>query len=196
MKKVGRVGGKAILYFEVISTFALAIGLLVVNVLKPGQGFNVKPQDLDPALVADYQHKAAATNATDIFTHIIPQTFADAFSSNGDLLQVLLVAILFGYALSHVGERGKPVYTFVQSLSHVFFKIVNVIMLAAPVGAFGAMAFTISKFGVASLAPLLKLMGCFYLTCLLFIFVVLGTVARYVGFSIFKFCFITFETNS
>ncbi len=187
MKKVGRVGGKALLYFEVVSTFALAIGLVVVNILKPGSGFNVKPQDLDPSLIADYQHKAAATSALDIFTHIIPKTFADAFSGNGDLLQVLLIAILFGYALSHVGEHGKPVYTFIQSLSHVFFKIVNVIMLAAPVGAFGAMAFTIAKFGLGSLAPLLKLMGCFYLTCLLFIAIVLGSIAWYVGFSVWRF---------
>jgi aerobic C4-dicarboxylate transport protein len=187
MRKVGRVGGKAILYFEVVSTFALAIGLLVVNVLRPGHGFNVNPASLDPSLVADYQQKAAATSALGVFSHIIPQTFADAFSGNGDLLQVLLVAILFGYALSHIGERGKPVYTFIQSLSHVFFKIVNVIMLFAPVGAFGAMSFTVAKFGIRSFGPLLELMGCFYLSCLLFIGVVLGLIAHFVGFNIWRF---------
>jgi aerobic C4-dicarboxylate transport protein len=187
MKKVGRVGGKAILYFEIVSTFALAIGLIIVNVVRPGHGFNVNPADLDPSLVADYQHKAAMTSAFDIFTHIIPTTFADAFTGNGDLLQVLLIAILFGYALSHVGEKGNPVFAFVQSISTVFFKIVNVIMLAAPVGAFGAMAFTVSKFGLRSFGPLLELMGCFYATCLIFIFLVLGTIAYTVGFSIWHF---------
>jgi aerobic C4-dicarboxylate transport protein len=187
MKKVGRVGGKALLYFEIVSTFALAIGLLVVNLAKPGSGFNVNPSDLDPSLVADYQHKAIATSTLDIFTRIVPATFTDAFSSNGDLLQVLLISILFGYALSHVGDKGKPVYTFLQSLSHVVFKIVNVIMFFAPVGAFGAMAFTVAKFGLKSFAPLLQLMGCFYLTCLLFIGLVLGLIAWFVGFNVWRF---------
>ncbi len=187
MRKVGRVGGKAILYFEIVSTFALAIGLIVVNVLKPGKGFNVDPTTLDPALVADYQQKAQATSPLDIFTHIIPKTFADAFTGSGDLLQILLIAILFGYALSHIGEKGKPVTGFISSISHVFFKIVNLIMQLAPIGAFGAIAFTVAKFGIRSFGPLLQLMGCFYLTCLIFIFGVLGLIARFTGFSLFKF---------
>ena len=187
MKKVGRVGGKALLYFEVVSTFALAIGLLVVNVLKPGAGFNVDPATLDASLVADYQTKAHATSTIDIIRHIIPRTFADAFTGSGDLLQVLLIAILFGYALSHIGEKAKPVHAFVSSISHVFFKIVNVLMQLAPIGAFGAMAFTTAKFGFKSFGPLVSLMGCFYLTCLIFIFGVLGLIAYVTGFSIVRF---------
>ncbi len=187
LKKVGRVGGKAILYFEVVSTFALAIGLIVVNVLKPGSGFNVSLASLDPSLIADYQQKAQATSALDIVTHLIPRTFVDAFAGSGDLLQILVVAILFGYALSHVGEQGKVVTTFLESLSKVFFKIVNVIMQFAPIGALGAMAFTMAKFGFRSLGPMLQLMGCFYLSCLLFIGLVLGAIAWFVGFNIFRF---------
>jgi aerobic C4-dicarboxylate transport protein len=189
MKKVGRVGGKALLYFEVVSTFALAIGLIVVNVLKPGQGFNVDPSKLDATLIADYQHKAASTGRFAMLTHVIPSTFADAFSGSGDLLQVLLVAILFGYALTHLGEKGRVVREFIQVLSQVFFKIVNVLMLFAPIGAFGAMAFTIATFGLRSFGPLLEMMGCFYLTCLLFIAIVLGLIAKWVGFNVWRFIF-------
>lgn len=187
MKKVGRVGGKALLYFEVVSTFALAIGLLVVNILKPGKGFNVDPSKLDVSLIADYQHQAAATSRFSMFTHLIPKTFTDAFSGNGDLLQVLLVAILFGYALMHTGEKGRVVREFIQALSQVFFKIVNVLMLFAPIGAFGAMAFTIATFGIRSFGPLLEMMGCFYLTCFLFIAIILGSIAKWIGFSVWRF---------
>lgn len=181
LKKVGRVGGKAILHFEIVSTFALAIGLLVVNVFKPGKGFNVDVASFDASLVADYQHKAQATSAIEIFTHLIPRTFGDAFTGSGDLLQILVVAILFGYALSHIGEKGQIVYSFMSSLSQVFFKIVNVLMQFAPIGAFGAMAFTTATFGFKALSPMLQLMGCFSLTCVLFIVVVLGPIAWSTG---------------
>jgi len=186
MKKIGRVGGKALLYFEVVSTFALAIGLVVANVAKPGAGFNVDPAHLDSSSIAQYTTNAHAQTTTEFIMHIIPTTFVDAFAT-GNILQVLLVAILFGFALSMMGERGRPVTKLIDDVSHVIFGIVNIIMKVAPLGAFGAMAFTIGKYGIASLLPLAKLMGSFYLTCALFIFIVLGTIARFTGFSIFKF---------
>jgi aerobic C4-dicarboxylate transport protein len=186
MKKIGRVGGKALLYFEVVSTFALAIGLIVANVAKPGAGFNVDPAHLDSSAIAQYTTNAHAQTTTEFIMHIIPTTFVDAFAT-GNILQVLLVAILFGFALSMMGERGRPVTKLIDDVSHVIFGIVNIIMKVAPLGAFGAMAFTIGKYGIASLLPLAKLMGSFYLTCALFIFVVLGAIARFTGFSIFKF---------
>jgi len=186
MKKIGRVGGKALQYFEVVSTFALAIGLVVANVAKPGAGFNVDPAHLDSSSIAQYTTNAHAQTTTEFIMHIIPTTFVDAFAT-GNILQVLLVAILFGFALSMMGERGRPVTKFIDDISHVIFGIVNIIMKVAPLGAFGAMAFTIGKYGIASLLPLAKLMGSFYLTCALFIFIVLGTIARFTGFSIFKF---------
>ena len=187
LKKVGRVGVKAIVYFEVVSTFALAIGLMVVSVLKPGKGFNVNPATLDPQMVSEYAKKAQEQSATDFILHIIPKTFLDAFSASGDLLQVLLIAILFGFAMNRMGEKARPVHQFVESASHIFFSIVNVIMKFAPLGAGGSMAFTIGKYGIASLKPMAALMGSFYLACGIFIFVVLGIIARYGGFSIFKF---------
>jgi aerobic C4-dicarboxylate transport protein len=186
MKKIGRVGGKALLYFEIVSTFALAIGLIVANVIKPGAGFNADPHTLDTKAIAEFTAKAKAQSTTDFVMNIIPNTFVDAFAK-GDILQVLLIAILFGFALSLLGERGKPITKFIDDLSHVIFGVVGIIMKAAPIGAFGAMAFTIGKFGLASLLPLARLMGSFYLTCFLFIVVVLGLIARYTGFSIFRF---------
>jgi aerobic C4-dicarboxylate transport protein len=186
MKKVGRVGGKALLYFEVISTFALAIGLLVANLLKPGAGFNVDPATLDTHAIAEYTAKTKSLNTIDFLMNVIPNTFVDAFAK-GDILQVLLIAILFGVALSLLGERGRPITKFVDDLSHVIFGIVGLVMKAAPIGAFGAMAFTIGKYGIASLLPLGKLVGSFYLTCALFVVIVLGIVAKLVGFSIFRF---------
>lgn len=187
MKKVGRVGGKALLYFEVISTFALIIGLTVVNVVRPGAGFNVQPGTLDANAVADYAKRAATQNTGDFILHVIPTTFLDAFTGSGDLLQVLFVAILFGYAMMHMGASGKIVHQFIEACSHIFFAMMNTLMKLAPVGAGGAMAFTIGRYGVAALRPLALLMGSFYLTCLLFIFVVLGTVATLTGFSILRF---------
>ena len=186
MKKIGRVGGKALLYFEVVSTIALAIGLLVANVVRPGDGFNANPATLDTAAIAQYTDKAKSQSMTDFVLNIIPNTAVDAFAK-GDILQVLLFAILFGFALSILGERGRPVTKFIDDLSHVIFGIVGLIMKVAPIGAFGAMAFTIGKFGLGSLLPLAKLMGAFYLTCGLFIVIVLGLIARFTGFSIFRF---------
>lgn len=186
MKKIGRVGGKALIYFEVVSTFALAIGLIVANVAKPGAGFNVDPAHLDSSSIAQYTTNAHAQTTTEFIMHIIPTTFVDAFAT-GNILQVLLVAILFGFALSMMGERGRPVTKLIDDVSHVIFGIVNIVMKVAPIGAFGAMAFTIGKYGIASLLPLAKLMGSFYLTCALFVFVVLGLIAKFTGFSIFKF---------
>ena len=186
MKKIGRVGGKALLYFEVVSTLALAIGLIVANVIRPGDGFNADPATLDTKAIAEFTVKAKAQTTTEFLLNIIPNTAVDAFAK-GDILQVLLFAILFGFALSMLGERGRPVTKLIDDLSHVVFGVVGIVMKVAPIGAFGAMAFTIGKFGLASLLPLLKLMGSFYLTCGLFVFVVLGIIARLTGFSIFRF---------
>jgi aerobic C4-dicarboxylate transport protein len=187
MKKVGRVGAKAIVYFEIVSTFALGIGLVVANVLKPGSGFNADPAALDPRAVSEYAKKAQDQSVVDFVMHIIPKTFLDAFTGSGDLLQVLLISVLFGFAMNRLGEKGKPVHHFIESASHIFFSIVNVIMKFAPIGAGGAMAFTIGKYGLDSLKPLMALMGSFYLTCGLFVLCVLGLIARFTGFSIIKF---------
>lgn len=187
VKKVGRVGVKAIIYFEVVSTFALIIGLFVVNTLRPGDGFNVDPATLDASAVAKYAQQAEEQSTVQFLLGIIPKTFTDAFTGNGDLLQVLLVSLLFGFALIGLGESGKPVLSLLDSVSKVFFRMMGLIMRAAPIGAGGAMAFTIGKYGVESLGPLLKLMGSFYLTCVLFVVIVLGLIARFTGFSIFKF---------
>ena len=187
MKKVGRVGGKALLYFEVVSTFALAIGLVVANVLQPGKGFNVDPATLDGKAVADYARVAATQSTTDFVLHIIPRTFFDAFTGSGDLLQVLFVAVLFGYAMTHLGKEGNAVHAVIETSSHVFFKMMNTLMKVAPLGAGGAMAFTIGRYGLASLKPLAALMGSFYLTCALFVLVVLGSIAALTGFSIVRF---------
>ena len=186
MKKVGRVGGKALLYFELVSTLALVIGLLVANIAKPGAGFNADLSTLDTKAIDGFTAKAHAQSTVDFILNIIPNTFIDAFAK-GDILQVLLIAILFGFSLAAMGEKGKPVFDFVEQVSHVLFGIVNSVMKLAPLGAFGAMAFTIGKYGVGSLVPMAKLMGAFYITCGLFIFVVLGAIARYTGFSIVKF---------
>jgi len=186
MKKVGRVGGKALLYFEVVSTFALAIGLLVANVIKPGAGFNVNAATLDTHAIAQYTDKTKSLTTVDFLMNIIPNTFVDAFAK-GEILQVLLIAILFGFSLSMLGERGRPLTRFIDDMSHAIFGVVNIIMKAAPIGAFGAMAFTIGKYGVKSLIPLASLVGSFYLTCFLFVVIVLGTIARLTGFSIFRF---------
>jgi len=189
MKKVGRVGGKALLYFEVVSTLALIIGLMVMNFFRPGDGFNVDPKTLDAKAVANYAKAATEQNTVDFILHIIPKTFTDAFTGSGDLLQVLLVAILFGYAIVHLGKVGQQVHHFVEECSHIFFAMMNTIMKAAPLGAGGAMAFTIGKYGIGALKPLAALMGSFYLTCVLFVVIVLGSIAALVGFNIFRFIF-------
>jgi len=187
MKKVGRVGGKALIYFEVISTFALIIGLVVMAVIRPGDGFHIDPQTLDAKAVATFAKAAHEQSAIDFFLHIIPKTVFDAFTGSGDLLQVLLVAILFGYAMIRMGKKGEMVFHFIEQCSGIFFAMMNSIMKLAPIGAGGAMAFTIGKYGIAALRPLAALMGSFYLTCFLFVIVVLGTVAALTGFSILKF---------
>lgn len=187
MKKVGRVGGKALIYFEVVSTIALAIGVIVANVFQPGAGFNADPATLDANAVADYAKRATTQTTTAFILRIIPATFLDAFTGSGDLLQVLFIAVLFGYAMTHMGKRGEIVHQFIESASHIFFAMMNALMKLAPIGAGGAMAFTIGRYGVEALRPLALLMGSFYLTCLLFVLVVLGSIAAYTGFSIVRF---------
>ncbi|MCE4060889.1 dicarboxylate/amino acid:cation symporter [Pandoraea sputorum] len=187
MKKVGRVGGKALIYFEVVSTLALVIGLVATHVLKPGAGFNVDINSLDPKAIAGYAAKAAHGDTfTDFLLHLIPNTITDAFAK-GEILQILVIAILFGAALGAIGERGRVVTSWIDSVSGVLFRVVHIITKVAPLGAFGAMAFTIGKYGIASLVPLAKLMGTFYLTSFLFVIVVLGLIAKFTGFSIFRF---------
>lgn len=186
MKKVGRVGGKALLYFEVVSTFALVIGLFVANFLHPGAGFNVDPATLDSSAITQYTAKAHDQSIIDFLLNIIPSTFVDAFAK-GDILQVLLIATLFGFSLSLLGEKSRGVTHLIEEISTAVFGVVALIMKAAPIGAFGAIAFTIGKYGIVSLLPLAKLMGSFYLTCGLFIFIVLGSITRMTGFSIWHF---------
>src|SRR5712691_3792268 len=186
LKKVGRVGGMALLYFEVVSTIALLIGLLVGNVVHPGSGFNVNVATLDAKSVADYAGQAKAQSVTEFLLHIIPTTVVDAFAK-GDILEVVFVALLFGFALSAAGARAKPLVALFDSLTHVVFAITNILMKFAPIGAFGAMAYTVGKFGLASLGPLARLIGTFWLTSVLFVFIVLGAIAWAAGFSIFRF---------
>ncbi len=186
MKKVGKTGGLALLYFEVVSTFALIIGLVLVNVFKPGEGMNVDVSTLDTKAIAAYTGPGKMVGTTDFILNIIPSTVVDAFAK-GEILQVLLIAVMFGFALHRFGGRGTLVFDFIEKTSHVLFTIVGFIMKVAPIGAFGAMAFTIGAYGVDSLVSLGKLMAAFYATCLIFIFVVLGTIARVHGFSIWKF---------
>jgi aerobic C4-dicarboxylate transport protein len=186
MKKVGRVGGKALLYFEVVSTLALLIGLVVGNVVHPGSGLNVDPATLDPKAVAEYAGQAKAQNVTEFLVHIIPNTVVDAFT-RGDILQVLFVSLLFGFALSLAGPRCKPLLDVLDALSRVVFGVVAILMRFAPIGAFGAMAFTIGKYGLASLGPLVKLMATLYITSILFVILVLGAIARVAGFGILRF---------
>jgi aerobic C4-dicarboxylate transport protein len=188
MKKVGRVGGKALVYFEIVSTLALLIGLIVGNVMRPGSGFNINPATLDAKAVADYAGQAKAQSVSDFLLHVIPNTVVDAFA-RGDILQVLFVAVLFGLALSKVGPRCKPLVELFDALTHAVFGVVAILMRLAPIGAFGAMAFTIGKYGIASLGPLLKLIVIFYLTCTFFVLVVLGFIARMAGFGILKFLY-------
>jgi aerobic C4-dicarboxylate transport protein len=188
MKKVGRVGGKALVYFEVVSTSALLIGMVVGNLVRPGSGFNVNPATLDARAVADYAGQAKAQSTTEFLMHIIPTTVVDAFAK-GDILEVLFVALLFGFALSAVGPRCKPLVDLFDALTHAVFAVVNILMRFAPIGAFGAMAFTIGKYGIVSLGPLAKLIATFYLTSVLFVFLVLGAIASMSGFSIIKFLF-------
>jgi aerobic C4-dicarboxylate transport protein len=184
LKKVGRVAGKAMLYFLTFSTLALIVGLIVGNVLQPGAGMNIDPASLDGKAVAAYATKAHETTITGFLMNIIPDTIVGAFSQ-GDILQVLFFSVLFGIALGMVGEKGKPVHDFLTALTAPMFRLVAILMKAAPIGAFGAMAFTIGKYGIGSVANLAFLILSFYITAILFVVVILGAVAKYNGFSIF-----------
>src|SRR5215475_13048672 len=186
LKKVGRVGVKTLVYFEVVSKLALLIGLIVGEVLQPGKGFNIDIASLDPKAVAGYVTKAKQEGIVGHLLAIIPDTFISAFAK-GDLLQVLLIAILTGFAISRLGELGEKINNVVNAMAQIFFGIIRIIVRAAPVGALGAMAFTVGAYGVASLVNLLELIATFYLTSLLFVLVVLGTIARLAGFSILRF---------
>jgi len=186
LKQVGRVGLKALIYFEVLTTLALVVGLIVVNIWQPGAGINADLKTIDPRSIQIYTTKAGQQSTVEFFLNIIPSTIVGAFAE-GEILQVLFFAILFAFALSLMGEHAKPVTAFIDIVSHALFGIVGMIMKVAPLGAFGAMAFTIGKYGIGTLLSLGKLMAGFYATCLIFIFVVLGTVAYFAGFSIFKF---------
>jgi aerobic C4-dicarboxylate transport protein len=186
MKKVGKTGALALLYFEILSTIALVVGLVVVNVVQPGAGMNVDPATLDTKAIAQYAAPGKMQTTTEFLLAIIPNSAVDAFAK-GEMLQVLFFSVLFGFALHGFGAKGRPVFDLIERLSHVLFGIVGIVMKVAPIGAFGAMAFTIGKHGLGSLAQLAKLMGSFYLTCFVFVFVVLGIVARLHRFSLWKF---------
>ncbi len=186
LKKLGRVGAKTLLYFEVVSTLALVIGLVVVNVLRPGDGFNIDPKTLDPAQTQSYVQNAQHLTTAEFLLNIIPSTFLGAFVS-GDLLQVLLVSLLAAFAISALGERGVPVLHVIDRVSEIFFGVMRLVVKVAPIGAFGAMAFTVGSYGLGSLTKLIALMGGFYLTATLFVVFVLGGIALWSGFSIFKF---------
>jgi aerobic C4-dicarboxylate transport protein len=186
MKKVGSIGGKALLYFEVVSTLALAIGLVVGNWLRPGAGFNANPATLDAKAVMTYAGKAQEQTVTEFLLNVIPNTVIDAFAK-GDILPVVLISLLFGCVLARLGDRGKPVKDMIDAASGLVFGAINIIMKLAPIGAFGAMAFTIGRYGIGSLGPLAMLIGPFYLTSVIFVVVVLGGIAWAAGFNIFRF---------
>jgi aerobic C4-dicarboxylate transport protein len=186
LKKLGRIGGKSLLYFEVISTFALIIGLVVVNFLRPGAGFNVDPQTLDPKIGQTYAAQAHSQTTTDFFLNIIPSSFFEAFVK-GELLPVLFVALLTAFAINALGSRSGPVLHAIDTVGQLFFGIMGIIIKVAPLGALGAMAFTVGKYGMGALGNLAQLMAGFYLTAIIFVVLVLGSVARVAGFSIFRF---------
>ena len=185
MKSVGKTGGYALLYFEIVSTIALIIGLVVVNVVKPGAGMHIDVSTLNASSVAAYAAAGAQQTTVGFLLNVIPNTVVGAFA-NGDILQVLMFSVLFGFALHRLGSYGKPLLDMIDRFAHVMFNIINMIMKLAPLGAFGAMAFTIGQYGVGSLVQLGYLMACFYITCLLFVLVVLGGICRAHGFSVLK----------
>ncbi len=186
MKKIGRVGGKALIYFEVMTTIALLVGLVVGLLTVPGGGFNADPASLDAGAVANYAGAAKAQTVTDYLLQIIPATVIDAFA-RGNILSVVLVSLLFGFALSALGTKGKPVVDVLDGITHMVFGVINIVMRFAPIGAFGAMAFTVGRYGLSSLGPLAQLIVTFWVTSLLFVLVVLGAVASLAGFSILRF---------
>ncbi len=185
LRQVGRVGVKALIYFEVVTTLALVIGLVVANIFQPGHGMHVTATSLDASSVASFTKAAQNMSTVDFLLNLIPTTFVSAFAG-GDILQVLLISILFGLALAALGEKGRPIVTLLYDVSKVFFVMVNHVSKVAPIAAFGAMAFTIGKYGLGSLVSLAGLMACVYLTCAVFIIVVLGTITRSAGFSLWK----------
>ncbi|UTH72392.1 dicarboxylate/amino acid:cation symporter [Chromobacterium sp. IIBBL 290-4] len=186
MKEVGRVGIKALFYFEAVTTLALVIGLIVVNLLQPGAGLNIDPHTLHSKDIAKFTAGAKEMNTVDFLLHIIPDTVVGAFAS-GEILQVLTFSVLLGLALTKMGDNGKTIVHILDEFSHALFGVINMLMKLAPIGAFGAMAFTIGKYGIGSLKQLGFLMACVYLTCFAFVFIVLGTIARFSGFSLIKF---------
>lgn len=186
MKAVGRTGAIALLYFEIVSTLALIIGLIIVNIANPGGGMNINPASLDASAIATYAEQAKSQGVVPFLLDIIPNSVIGAFAS-GNILQILMFAILFGFALHRLGNTGQLVFNVIEHFSKVIFGIINMIMRLAPIGAFGAMAFTIGKYGISSLLQLGQLIICFYITCILFVVIVLGAIARYTGFNIFKF---------
>jgi aerobic C4-dicarboxylate transport protein len=185
LKKVGRVGAKALIYFEIVTTLALIIGLVVANTIRPGDGFHADPAKLDASALTKYSSAAKQMNTVEFLLHIIPKTFVSAFSE-GEILQVLFLAILFGLALGRLGDHGRPVLNLLNEIARVFFGIVSIVTRFAPLAAAGAMAYTIGEFGVGRLAQLGLLLACVYLTCAIFIFVILGAIARLAGFSVIK----------
>ena len=188
LRQLGRVGGKAFLYFEIVTSFALALGLLVANIIKPGVGMNIDPSTLDAQTVAVYFSEASKMTVTDHLLHIIPKTFVDAFTGGGDLLQVLLIAVLFGVASAKVGQVARPIVDLVEKFSKILFSMMSMLMYLAPIGAGAAMAFTVGKFGWIALKQQLFFVLLFYSTCIVFVVVILGAIAYFYGkFSIFKF---------
>ena len=186
MKAVGKTGGYALLYFEIVSTLALVIGLVVVNIVQPGAGMHVDPSTLDTKGIAAFAAAGEQQSTVAFLLNVIPSTIVGAFAS-GDILQVLFFSVIFAFALQRMGDYGKPVLEFIDRIAQVMFGIINMIMKVAPIGAFGAMAFTIGQYGVGSLVQLGQLMLCFYITCVAFVLIVLGGIARAHGFSILKF---------
>jgi len=185
MKSVGKTGGYALLYFEIVSTIALLVGLIVVNIVQPGNGMHIDVSTLDASKVATYVQQGADQSVVGFLLNVIPTTIVGAFAT-GDILQVLMFSVIFGFALHRLGDYGRPILDFIDRFAHVMFNIINMIMKLAPIGAFGAMAFTIGAYGVGSLVQLGQLMACFYITCLAFILIVLGAIARMHGFSVLK----------
>src|SRR5262245_32590614 len=186
MKEVGRIGIRALIYFEVVSTLSLLIGLAVVNVVQPGSGLTIDPASLDMKTVASYASASKSLTTTDFILNIIPNTVVDAFAK-GEILQVLLFSVLFGMAALSLGKTVAPLVAILDQMSRALFAIVGIIMRLAPIGAFGAMAFTVGRYGIGTLVSLGKLMAGMYVTCLLFVFVVLGSIARATGFSLPRF---------
>jgi len=184
-KKVGRVGVKALIYFEIVSTIAMLIGLLVINILKPGVGMNIDPASLDMKSVEGYLTQSKSVGVQEFILNIIPENIINAFS-NGNILQILFFSILMGFALSKIGTKGRQFLTAIKSIEEALFAVIRIIMRVAPIGALGAMSFTVGKYGLGSLVSLAQLMGSFYLTCILFIVFILGGILKYSGFNLFR----------